>query len=251
MQNYNIVRKQQDWGRSYVVSVNGKDYVLPSVTTILKLLTEPKYTAIKEEFGEERWSQILDNASYRGTVMHTMLEVFFIEYSKSGDADISLQTSLLEAKIILDKDPQREKQVKIGRNLFWNFYHAEFWKPVKRVVHNEVFLWTIFRGGWAGACDFIYEDWNGDHIVIDFKSSSDIKSEDEIESYFCQISAYMFMYAELYGIMPARGEIWISNEKDDGIQKFIVHSCDMKKHLKKFISLREEFQNKYILAGNN
>ena len=80
--------------------------------------------------------------------------------------------------------------------------------------------------------------------MIDFKSSSAMKAEEDIESYFCQIASYMFMYAERYGIMPNRGEIWIANEQNDEIQKFVVYSNEIKPHLKKFLSLLSEFQNK-------
>ena len=243
-ESYEIIRRPQSWGRSYVVSGNGKEYVLPSVTTILKLLTEPKYKALRESFGDTRWDKILDNASYRGTVMHSMLEEFLLKYSEEPDIDNALMAAQLAAKTILDNDPTRSPQVKIGRDLFWNFYHEEFWNGIKRVIYNEVFLWTLFKGGWAGACDFIFEDWNGDHIVIDFKSASHPKSEDDIESYYCQIASYMFMYAERYGIMPARGEIWIANEEDSTIQKFILPVCDLKFHLKKFLSLLKEFRIK-------
>ena len=231
-------------GRLYKLKVEEKVHYLPSTTTILKILTEPKYFAIKEEFGEERWNKILDNASYRGTVMHSMLEVFLIEYSESNDNEKSLIKAQLKAKAILDEDIKRESQVKIGRNLFWNFYNEDFWKPIKRVIHNEIFLWTLFKGGWAGACDFIFEDWEGNHVVIDFKSSSSIKTEEDIESYFCQIASYMFMYAERYGIMPSRGEIWISNEQDDNIQKFVVLAEDIKPHLRKFLLLLKKYQEK-------
>lgn len=243
-QEYKIFRKPQPWGRSYVVSTNGEEYILPSVTTVLKLLTEPKYEKIKEEFGEERWNKILENASYRGTVMHSMLEEFLISYSDNQDVDKSLAKAQLTAKEILEKDPSKESLVKIGRNLFWNFYHGEFWKPIKRVLHNEVFLWTTFKGGWAGACDFIFEDHEGNHVVIDFKSSSTIKDLDDIESYLCQIASYMFMYAERYGVMPARGEIWISNEQDETIQKFVVEGSDLKIHLRKFLDLLKKFREK-------
>ena len=237
-----IVRQEQKWGRSYLVSIGDKQYTLPSVTNILKLLTGPKWEPIKQELGEAKWNTILDNASYRGTVMHSMMESFLIKYSESNNVEESLTAAQLIARSIQDDDPSRAPQVKIGRDLFWNFYHEEFWKPIKRVIHNEVFLWTLFKGGWAGACDFIFEDWNNDHVVIDFKSSSTIKTEEDIESYFCQIASYMFMYAERYGIMPARGEIWISNEQDDTIQKFVVQGNELKPHLQKFISLLKQFQ---------
>lgn len=243
-ENYSIERKSQTWGRSYIVKKEGQEYVLPSVTTILKLLTESKYEEVRLEFGESKWQKILDNASYRGTVMHSMLEEFLINYSEDQDVERALRNAQITARDILENDPSKENLVKIGRDLFWNFYHEEFWKPIKRVLHNEVFLWTTFKGGWAGACDFIFEDWDGNHVVIDFKSSSQIKTEEDIESYFCQIASYMFMYAERYGVMPQRGEIWISNEQDDTIQKFVVYGDEMKQHLKKFLSLLKEFQEK-------
>lgn len=241
---YNIVRKDQIWGRSYVVTGGRETYVLPSVTTILKILTEPKYEIIKKEFGEVKWEKLLDNASYRGTVMHSMLESFLIEYSESGDEEKSLLKAQEKSQEILLEDPKRKPQITIGRNLFWNFYHEGFWKNIKKVLYNEVFLWTIFKGGWAGACDFIFQDFEDEHVVIDFKSSSAMKAEEDIESYFCQIASYMFMYAERYGIMPNRGEIWIANEQNDEIQKFVVYSNEIKPHLKKFLSLLSEFQNK-------
>jgi hypothetical protein len=243
-QNYEIVRKEQLWGRSYVVTNDGKEHILPSVTTVLKVLTEPKWEPIKQNFGDERWQRILDNAAYRGTVMHSMLENFLIEYSQSRDEEKALYKAQETAADILESDPKKEPQVRIGRNLFWNFYHEGFWKDIKKVLHNEVFLWTLFKGGWAGACDFIFQNWEDEHIVIDFKSSSGMKEEEDIESYFCQIASYMFMYAERYGVMPARGEIWIANEQNEEIQKFIVHSSDLKPHLRKFLSLLKEFQEK-------
>ena len=51
----------------------------------------------------------------------------------------------------------------------------------------------------------------------------------------------MFAYAERYGVIPDRGEIWIANEKKTDIQVFIVTKDEFKTYLKKFIELRLEF----------
>ena len=223
MQNSKIERKSYPWGRAYEVTrENHPKLVLPSVTTILKLITEPKFKPLREKFGEARWQKILDDASFRGTVMHSMLENFLLEYAESKSVEKSLQTAQDTAKTEESNSPDKLQLIKRGRDLFWNFYHEEFWGNIKRVLHNELFLWTDFRGGWAGATDFIYLDFNDLTVVIDFKSSSSPKDEEDILSYKCQISAYMFAYAERYGVIPDRGEIWIANEKDSKLQRFIV-----------------------------
>lgn len=243
MSNTNITRKSYPWGRAYeVIKDHQSKLVLPSVTTVLKLLTEPKFQHLREKFGNEKWQQILDKASFRGTVMHSMLEHFLLEYAESGSVDKSLLSAQNIAKDEEKKSPDKIDLIIRGRDLFWNFYHEKFWSDIKLVLHNELFLWTDFRGGWAGATDFVFQDFQDEHVIIDFKSASSPKDEDDIDSYKCQISAYMFAYAERYGVIPHRGEIWISNEKDSTIQRFIVTRDEFKDHLRKFLDLLRQFR---------
>lgn len=239
----NIYRKSYPWGRAYEVTTEHQTkLVLPSVTTVLKLLTEPKFQHLREKFGHEKWQQILDKASFRGTVMHSMLEHFLLEYAESRSVDKSLLSAQNIAREEEKKSPEKIDLIVRGRDLFWNFYHEKFWSDIKSVLHNELFLWTDFRGGWAGATDFIFQDFQDEHVIIDFKSASSPKDEDDIDSYKCQISAYMFAYAERYGVIPHRGEIWISNEKDSSIQRFIVTRDEFKEHLRKFLDLLKQFR---------
>lgn len=243
MESLEIVRESHEWGRAYsVTKKNGTKAIFPSVTTILKLITEPKFKHLREKFGEARWQKILDDASYRGTVMHNMLENFILEFSASRSIEKCLQVAQDTAQNMESIEPHNSNLIKKGRDLFWNFYHESFWENIKVVLHNELFLWSDFKGGWAGATDFIFEDYLGDHVVIDFKSSSSPKDEDDILSYKMQISAYMFAYAERYGVIPNRGEIWIANEKKTELQRFIVSKDEFKFYLKQFIELRSQFQ---------
>lgn len=238
----NIERKSYPWGRAYEVTLQDKKLVLPSVTTVLKLITEPKFKPLREKFGEERWQEILDKASFRGTVMHSMLEHFLLEYAISRSVDKSL---LIAQNIAKNEDlanPGKKDLVKKGRDLFWNFYHEQFWIGIKVILHNELFLWTDFRGGWAGATDFVFLDYDDLTVVIDFKSSSSPKDEEDILSYKCQISAYMFAYAERYGVIPDRGEIWIANEQTSELQRFIVTKDEFKIYLRKFLELLAQFR---------
>ena len=72
-----ISRQAFPWGRAYVVEGAGNaPLILPSVTTILKLVKNEKYEKLREEFGEKRWDKIMYDAAERGTIMHKMLELF-------------------------------------------------------------------------------------------------------------------------------------------------------------------------------
>jgi len=243
----NIERRAYPWGRAYVVQQNGEELIFPSVTTILKLLENEKYVRLRQEFGEEKWDKIMANAAERGTIMHRMLELFLLEWDKSRDVEKALKTAqeyaIEEAN---NSDAARLKIVNRARNLFWNFYHDRFWESISEIVDNEVFLWTQFKGGWAGASDFVFRNLEKRLVVDDFKSSTSEKEEDDILGYKLQIAAYMFMCAEKYQEIPAMGRIRVSNENSDQIQTFIVHDYELKEYLKIFLGLLEKFRANHM-----
>lgn len=228
------------WGRAYVVKFPDQVHYLPSVTTVLKVLEPGKFDHLEEKFGKERWQTILKNAGDRGTVMHRMLEVFLLTYEKTKSPDLCLEEAL--------KVPESEYSfldpavIKRGKNLFWNFYHTKFWEQIKRCVGNELFLWTLFKGGWAGTTDFVFETMQGQLIMQDFKSSTSIKDKDDILGYKCQISCYMYKYMDRFGVLPERGEILISNEEDEKIQKIVVEKRETREYLQIFLECLKKFQ---------
>lgn len=239
-----ISRQAYPWGRAYIIEGADKaPLILPSVTTILKLVKNEKYEKLKLQFGEKRWDKIMYDAAERGTVMHRMLELFLLEWAKEKDVERSLK----KAQIYAIEESRRDEgkylgYVNKGRDLFWNFYHDKFWENILEVVDNEAFLYTTFKGGWAGACDFVYRDLDYNLIVDDFKSSTSLKDEDDILSYKLQIAAYMFMCAEKYNEVPKVGRIRIANEQTSDIQTFEVHDYELKIYLSKFIELANEFR---------
>jgi hypothetical protein len=242
--NVQINRESFPWGRAYVIEGAGDaPLILPSVTTVLKLVKNQKYEKLRENFGEERWEKILYEAAERGTVMHRMLELFLLEWAKEKNVDRSLK----KAQIFAIEESRRDdgkytKFVNKGRDLFWNFYHTNFWEEISEVVDNEAFLYTTFRGGWAGACDFVYRNLKNELIVEDFKSSTSPKEEEDILSYKLQIAAYMFMCAEKYKEVPKVGRIRIANEQTSDLQTFTVHDYELKEYLGQFIDLAKEFR---------
>jgi hypothetical protein len=236
------------YGRAYKIADNGVEFLLPSVTSVLKLLKNEKYERLSEEFGKEKWGKIMSDAAERGNILHTMLEIFLLEWNKEGDVDRALKKAQIFALTEARKeDGKHVKIVEKGRNLFWNFYHEKFWGNISKILDNEVFLYTTFKGGWAGTTDFIYIDVNEDLIVEDFKSATFAKDEEDILAYKLQIVAYMFMCAEKYGRIPKMGRIRISNENTDQLQTFVVYDWEMKGYLKKFIELLEQFKEIYAI----
>ena len=242
--NIEITRKAYPWGRAYIVEgASEAPLILPSVTTVLKLLKNEKYEMLRKQFGDNRWDKILHDAAERGNVMHRMLELFLLEWAKEKNVDRSLK----KAQIFAIEESRRDdgkftKYVDKGRDLFWNFYHDKFWENILEVVDNEAFLYTTFKGGWAGACDFVYRDLEHNLIVEDFKSSTSLKDEEDILSYKLQIAAYMFMCAEKYNEVPKVGKIRIANEQTSDIQTFEVHDYELKDYLSQFIDLCEKFR---------
>lgn len=246
-----IHRRKYSWGRAYVVSDNGKELILPSVTTVLKLLENQKYIKMQEDLGYEMYSRILDNASDRGSIMHRMLELFLLEWGKSRNIEKSIKTA--QEYAIRESKGASEERIKIinrGRSLFWNFYHDKFWEGISEIVGNEIFLWTVFKGGWAGATDFVFRDYMGRLIVDDFKSSTSMKDENEILGYKIQICCYMFMCAEKYGEVPYMGRVRVSNEINNDIQTFIVYDYEIKEYLKIFLDLLKKFREEIMDFGN-
>jgi len=175
--------------------------------------------------------------------MHKMLELFLLEWDREKNVERALKKSQIFAiEESRKNDGKNSKIVDRGRNLFWNFYNDKFWENISEVVENEIFLFTTFKGGWAGASDFVYRDLNSNLIVEDFKSSTSPKDEEDILNYKLQISAYMFMCSEKYKEIPKMGKIRIANEQEDTIQTFTVYDYEMKEYLKIFLSLLEEFR---------
>lgn len=243
------------FGRCYKVTTDNQTYYLPSVTTVLKMKPTPKYDEMRESMGDDKYKFVLQQAADRGTVMHKWLEEFLDHYGKHKndvEAFRFAQNYIQETTEFDNLATPKARAIKIGRNLFYNFYHNKFWLntcPIKNVLHNEIFLYTFFKGGWAGACDFVYEDFDGNHVIADFKSSRIKKDPEEIDAYRMQIACYMFKYSEMHGNIPIRGEILVANESDNDIQKIIVplnddpiHGPGMKYWLKQFIGYMDQFR---------
>lgn len=155
---------------------NGRFYRTPdgdfsSVTSILgERLDHSALDKWKQRVGEIEAKKISQQASRRGTAIHNLAEQYLLnnkDYAK-GAMPINVQT-FNSIRSILDKN-------------------------IGTIYGIEALLYSRLLKA-AGTADLLAE-YNGVNSIIDFKTSKRIKTEDQIESYFIQTSAYSLMAAE-------------------------------------------------------
>ena len=143
---------------------------LPSVTTVIGAQKKHIFQAWRNRVGEEVANEISKKATTRGTKIHKMCEDY-----------------LNNEKLDYMPDANWEMFLTLKPHL----------NRINNVHYQEQALWSK-QLGMAGRVDCIAE-FDGTLSVIDFKTSKKIKSNEDIEDYFWQTTAYALMYEELIG----------------------------------------------------
>lgn len=157
-------------GKRYYVTPNGTK--LPSVTTVVGAMKKQSILEWRNRVGEVEANRVSRAASGRGNRVHNLAE----RYLKNETID--WRKEMPDAKVMFHSI---EKE----------FIH------INNIHYLEQALWSE-RIGLAGRVDLIAE-WKGKLSVIDFKTSSKIKKEEDIQDYFAQCVAYASMYEEQVG----------------------------------------------------
>lgn len=148
------------------------DGALPSITTVLSILTEEAIQAWRNRVGEEEANRVSGRAASRGTKVHSIIEDYL--YGKDTTEYLPhIRQSLANVKPILDS--------RIGR-----------------IFGIEVPLYSKHLGV-AGRCDCIAE-FDGVTTILDWKTSRYPKQKEKISNYFCQMAAYAIMFEERTGM---------------------------------------------------
>jgi genome maintenance exonuclease 1 len=190
----------------------------PSVTSVLSILNKQHIAAWRARVGEEEANRISSRASSRGTSMHSLCE----EYLLTG------QEPVMESEIPFLKKPGAEMFKSIQEHL----------DKIDMIHALESSLYSNHLKV-AGTVDCIGE-YEGRLSVIDFKTSSRMKSRDDIHSYFYQTSAYAVAFEELTGI-PVDRLVIIMAVEDEAPLIFKEKRDDW---IGGFIQTRKEFHNK-------
>lgn len=161
-------------GRTYTTP-SGEKY--PSITTVLGYRDRWKWAEWRKSIGAEEANRITRHATTRGTAVHNIAEKY-----------------INNERPYVVEDNEKMPHVQYG------------WKVLKKVIDENVGKiymqeCTLYSDDLkvAGRVDCIGE-YNGVPSIIDFKTSSRVKKEEDIKSYFMQECAYSIMFKEQTGI---------------------------------------------------
>ena len=201
-----MVTEDTESGRVYHTP-EGVD--LPSITTVLSILSRAGIAAWRKRVGEEEANRISRIASARGTKVHEIIEKYINndENFKDGYTP-DIISSFLDLKPILDD--------RIGR-----------------VFAQEAPLYSNHLGV-AGRVDCVAE-FDGKLSIIDFKTSRKKKFPSMIKNYFMQESAYAIMWEERTG-QPITQLVTIIAVDDHDPQVFIEHRDNWVRPLRETIA---------------
>ena len=201
-----MVTEDTESGRVYHTP-EGVD--LPSITTVLSIISRAGIAAWRKRVGEEEANRISKIASARGTKVHEIIEKYINndENFKDGYTP-DIISSFLDLKPILDD--------RIGR-----------------VFAQEAPLYSNHLGV-AGRVDCVAE-FDGKLSIIDFKTSRKKKFPSMIKNYFMQESGYAIMWEERTG-QPITQLVTIIAVDDHDPQVFIEHRDNWVRPLKETIA---------------
>lgn len=148
--------------------------LLPSITTVLGAKEKPWLDNWRQMLGDKKALAETERCTQRGTAVHLMCEKYLQNVPKE--------------EVTKNQPPEYVKlfnQIRLALN------------KVDQIRAQEVALWSESLGV-AGRVDLVAE-YNGKLSIIDFKTSNNNKTEDIIEDYFLQCTAYALMYYQVYG----------------------------------------------------
>lgn len=192
---------------------------LPSITTVLSVLSRDGIAKWRKRVGDEEADKIMHRASTRGTAVHECIEKYIDndENFKDGYTP-DIVSSFLDLKPILDS--------RIGR-----------------VFAQEAPLYSTHLGV-AGRVDCVAE-FDGKISIIDFKTAKKPKQAKWITNYYMQEAAYAIMWEERTG-MPITQLVTLITVDNNSPQVFVEHRDNWVRPLKETIAeYKAENEYKY------
>ena len=205
------LRTEQINGKRHYISPNGTK--LPSVTTVLSLLSEAGIRAWKNRVGEVEADKVSTRALANGNELHLIVEAY------------------------LDNKPLDKYKNPVALKLF---------EQIKPELHNitniraqEVQLYSENLGV-AGRVDCLGE-YKGVLSVIDFKSAKKRKTKSLVKGYFLQATCYAMMIEELDKLENTKvDQIVILISAEDGTVVPFVE--DKKQYIEKLMNVIEDYR---------
>ena len=197
---------------------------LPSVTTILSATKSEKdkaaLAAWKERVGHKEAERIKNEASSRGTSMHTYLESFLLN------------------KFNLELIEEDNKAKKMAEEIIDNGLK----KNLSEVWGAEATLY--YPGKYAGTADCV-GIYNNRESILDFKQKNKATREEYIEDYFLQLGAYSLAHNTVYNSRITQGVILLCTV-NYLFQEFIIEGNQLIEFQNKFLERVEQFYNQLL-----
>ena len=192
---------------------------LPSVTSILQATqSEEKKASLanwRARIGAVEANRIKNEASSRGTSMHSFLEKYLL-------GQLNLELLEIENKSKKMADEIIEQGIKGKLSEIWG---------------TESCLY--YPGKYAGTCDAVgvYE---GQETIIDFKQSNKPKKEEWIEDYYLQLGAYSLAHNAVHNSNITQGIVLLCTV-DNLFQDFRIQGAKLEEYQNKFLEKVEQF----------
>jgi len=203
---------------SRMYSVNQEK--LPSVTSILQATqSEEKKASLanwKARVGAAEANRIKNDASSRGTSMHSHLEKYLL-----GQLNLELiEEEASKSKKMADEIIEQGIKGKLSE-----------------IYGIEATLY--YPGKYAGTCDAVgvYE---GQETIIDFKQSNKPKKEEWIEDYFLQLGAYSLAHNIVHNSKITQGIVLLCTV-DNLFQDFRIQGEKLEEYQNKFLEKVEQY----------
>jgi hypothetical protein len=193
---------------------------VPSVTTILSQTGDKSgLIAWRERIGEAKADRIRTEAAGLGTLMHTHLEAYITDTPRpAGKNHIRIMASNM-ANVIIE----------CGL------------KSVKEVWGMEVPLY--FPELFAGTADLIGLHDRGP-AIIDYKTTSKMKTVDHTHDYALQTAAYALSHNEIYGTNIQTSVIFMVTRELD-FKEFVITGAQWQKACEAWHARVEEYYSKF------
>ena len=204
-----LERTTTESGTRVYKTPSGRAY--PSITTITGLLNKQSIMEWRARVGEEKANKISSTASRRGTRVHTLCEKY------------------LKNETVLPDLVDRELWDNLKNKL----------NSIDNILALETPLYSDHLEV-AGTVDCIAE-YENKLAVIDFKTSSKVKREEDISHYFMQCSAYAVAFEELTKV-PVSKLVIIMAVDNEGT---FIYEQKRDNWIDQFIELRNQYRAQY------
>lgn len=192
--DFDLVAETTDSGRVYITP-EGNRY--NSVTTVLSKLSKEGIDAWRAAVGEEEANKIAGRASRRGSALHESYELY-----------VANNLSSMKIKMMMPNIKELFLQLKDDIDT-----HVDNVYAIEQALYSD-------KLKVAGRTDLIAE-WDKELAIIDYKTSSKEKLEENIQNYFIQGTCYALMFEEITGIVVDKIVIAIAVEERSKPQIFV------------------------------